>query len=111
MALTKISFEIEVEDTFQNGNTLDTATIYELLAQVAEEEYDRQFESNKIVRRFNFKVTNDDAHSNVVNVVENSDEHGHEVTETEGDQQQPQSRRKRTLPQMTIPSGKLFLPH
>lgn len=56
MALTKIEFEIEVEDTFPNGTKIDKESIYSLLAEKAEEEYIAQFEANKLVRRFSFRV-------------------------------------------------------
>lgn len=102
MALTKISFEIEVEGTFQNGNTLDKTRIYELLAQVAEEEYDRQFEENKIVRRFNFTMKNDD----IDDTLELSNE---EATEVEPTEQQPRARRKKAA-SFEVPSARLFLP-
>lgn len=97
MSLTKISFEIEVEGTFQNGNTLDKNSILELLAQVAEEEYDRQFEANKITRRFNFKVTNEDEETLEL-------EAQHESVE------QPRAKRKGGVPSFSVPAATLFLP-
>lgn len=57
MALTKISLEIEVEDTFQNGTKLDLDTMYALLNEVAETEYNRQFDANMLQRRFGMSIS------------------------------------------------------
>lgn len=111
MALTKISFEIEVEGTFQNGNTIDLARVYQLLAEVAEVEYDRQFEENKITRRFNFTMTGNNAPTPVEALPsEVEDVLDLNAEEAEGDRTAP--RRKRNLSPVTsvMESSRLFLP-
>jgi hypothetical protein len=59
MALAKISLEIEVEDTFQNGTKLNMEEIYNLLFTTASEEYDRQFQENRLVHRFQMSMRAD----------------------------------------------------
>lgn len=57
MALTKINFEVEIEDTFQNGNKLDLQKLYQILQETASAEYNEQFESNRITKHFQISMT------------------------------------------------------
>lgn len=115
MALTKISLEIEVEDTFQNGNTLDLDAMYALLNEVAEAEYNRQFDANMLVRRFGMSmsgngvaVASNATPSDVTDLVES----GEAVTPTEAlnDPVMISSRRKRRPSMAERVEAKLFLP-
>lgn len=76
MALTKISFEVEVEDTFQNGKKLDLDAMYQLLGQVAQAEYETQFEANRITKHFqiSMKPVADAAQAAVEAISEESEE-------------------------------------
>lgn len=105
MALTKISFEIEVEGTFQNGNTIDLNRVYQLLAEVAETEYDRQFEENKITRRFNFTMTG----NNAPTPIEALPAEIEQALDLHADEAIPR-RKRMNVPVAVMESSRLFLP-
>jgi hypothetical protein len=48
MPLTTLHLEIEIDDTFQNGEKVDLQTLYEVINETASSEYERQVQANRI---------------------------------------------------------------
>jgi hypothetical protein len=75
MPLTTLNIEVEIDDTFQNGNKIDLERFYDVVNAAAATEYERQVQANRIQFKMRMRTTNLDNMADVLEL------HGDQVAD------------------------------